>query len=248
MADIRALVATNDKQRFAMKLADTAVAKGQVDETSDVAEHWLIRANQGHSIKIESAGLLRPIALDAEVDAAAALEDPSGTRAVRVPRVVVHGTYIAFWRAIVESGGLKRMGRNHLHCSTGLPRWAKQGSLAGEEGKEAVEEPEVKSGMRRDAEILVYIDVERTLKDGAMTWWLSSNGVVLTEGDENGVVPLQYFKEVVGREGSGIGVLWKDGEMVAELPEGMTGKPPPGKHRGGGGGGRGRGGRGRGRA
>jgi len=147
---------------------------------------------------------------------------------------VVHGTYFAFWSRIVASGGLRPMGRNHVHFSTGLPE----------------DEAGVISGMRRDAELLVYVDVEASIREGAQ-WWISDNGVVLTEGvpDENGpVVDVKFFKKVLGRT-QDVGVLWSDGEWVADLPEGIKIRMPQGKGRAGGsgrggrGGGRGRGGR-----
>ncbi|KAJ0109253.1 hypothetical protein J7T55_009584 [Diaporthe amygdali] len=209
--------ADNEKQRFSMKPADadTSSPAGAAADTDPA--HWVIRANQGHSIKLESEALLKPITLEAG----------------NVPPAVVHGTYFAFWPRIIESGGLRRMGRNHVHCSTGLPD----------------DEQGVISGMRRDAEVLVYVDVARSLADGAMTWWISDNGVVLTEGvGEEGVVPAKYFKEVSGRK-EDVGTLWKDGEWVADLPEDLKSRPPPakgGRGRGGGRGGKG-GGRGRGK-
>jgi 2'-phosphotransferase len=140
----------------------------------------------------------------------------------------VHGTYFAFWPAIVAAGGLKRMGRNHVHCSTGVPD---------QDGEAVV------SGMRRDAELLVYIDVERSMREEpGMKWWVSDNGVVLTEGlGEEGLVPARFFREVVGRKGD-VGVLWRDGEWVADLPEGLRVVVPFGKGGRGGRGGR-RGGR-----
>lgn len=213
--EIIQVCADNEKQRFAMKPA--AGGEGAGDDGSADPSHWLIRANQGHSIKLESEAVLRPITLEAD----------------NVPPVVVHGTYFAFWPRIVESGGLRRMGRTHVHCSTGLPD----------------DEQGVVSGMRRDAELLVYVDVRRSLEDGALTWWISDNGVVLTEGvGEEGLVPAKYLKEVVGRK-EDAGTLWKDGEWVADLPENLSSRPPPakgGRGRGGGRGGTG-GGRGRGK-
>ncbi|KAG6365175.1 hypothetical protein INS49_006783 [Diaporthe citri] len=211
--EVTQVCADNEKQRFAMKPA--AGGEGSTETTNPA--HWLIRANQGHSIKLESEALLRPVTLEAD----------------NVPPVVVHGTYFAFWPRIVESGGLRRMGRTHVHCSTGLPD----------------DEQGVVSGMRRDAEVLVYIDVKRSLEDGTMTWWISDNGVVLTEGvGEEGLLPARYFKEVVGRK-EDIGTLWKDGEWVADLPEDLKSRPPPAKGGRGRGGGRGgKGGRGRGKS
>lgn len=218
--EVQQVCADNEKQRFAMKPAGGGDEEGipAAAPSSTDPSHWLIRANQGHSIKLESEALLRPITLE------------SGN----VPPVVVHGTYFAFWPRIVESGGLRRMGRTHVHCSTGLPD----------------DEQGVISGMRRDAEVLVYVDVQRSLEDGAMTWWISDNGVVLTEGvGDEGLVPVKYFKEVVGRKDD-VGTLWKDGEWVTDLPEEFKSRPPPakgGRGRGGGRGGKG-GGRGRGKA
>ena len=42
-------------------------------------------------------------------------------------------------------------------------------------------ENKVRSGMRSDAQILIYIDIRRSLEAG-MKWWRSENGVLLTEG------------------------------------------------------------------
>ncbi len=233
MEEIRALVATNDKQRFTLK--PNPAATDDDDDDNDPA-HWLIRANQGHSIRLASAALLTPIA-----DATA------------VPPVVVHGTYFAFWPAIEAAGGLRPMARTHVHCATGVPDSGRAGAAAaasasaadgeGEGGDEPTGATAVKSGMRRDAELLVYLDVRRSLDDGALQWWVSDNGVVLTEGDADGLVPARYFKEVVGRFAD-VGTLWKDGVKVGDLPPGLKGRVPQGK---GGRGGRGGQGQGRGR-
>lgn len=217
LGEIRELVRESDKQRFKLKRANGR--EEEDGEGGDDGEEgdWLIRANQGHSIKLESeGGLLKRLVLPGE---------EGGEEGVPVPETVVHGTYFAFWAKIVESGGLKPMGRNHVHCSTGLPD----------------DEAGVISGMRKDAQLLIYIDVEASIRDG-MKWWMSENRVVLTEGGEDGVVPLKFFKEVRGRV-QGVGVLWQDGQWVADLPAGIKLSAPHGK---GGRGGRGvRGGRGR---
>lgn len=217
--------------------------------------NFLIRANQGHTIKVEATNLLTPIKLPTSPD------DPP------LPETVLHGTFFHFWPTIVSSGGLKPMGRNHVHFSRGLPET--------DEG--------VISGMRKDAELLIYVDIEAALRDG-MEWWKSDNGVILTSGiadpteerdqgprgDEaqpssraekgkdnekateaddpgksespKGLVSSKYFKLVVGRK-QDVGTLVKDGEKVADLPKGVKGKVPHGKERAAG---MGRGGRGRG--
>ncbi|KAF4454592.1 hypothetical protein F53441_2935 [Fusarium austroafricanum] len=201
--DIQAIVSSNDKQRFALK--PNPATNPSLDAESTFPTGYLIRANQGHSIKLESAALLAPITLEAG----------------NVPERVLHGSFFYFWPRIIESGGLKPMSRNHVHCSTGTP----------EEG--------VVSGMRKDAELIIEIDVEASLKDG-VKWWLSDNGVLLTEGDEQGILSTKYFKLVIGRRVD-IGVLWQDGQWIADLPASLKITPPFGKgpRHGGGRGGRG---------
>ncbi|GAQ79224.1 Phosphotransferase1 [Klebsormidium nitens] len=99
----------------------------------------------------------------------------SVTSASEVP-VCVHGTYTRYLDAIFREG-LKTMKRNHVHFASGLPK---------EDG--------VISGMRTTCEVLIFLDVEKALQDG-MKLWVSTNGVILTEGLD-GTVPKQYFKEV----------------------------------------------------
>jgi len=134
-----------------------------------------IRATQGHSIQTVASdtSLLTPITLD----------DPS-----TVPRTCVHGTFYGSWPLILRSGGLKRMGRNHVHFASG-PTLAEVGVT--EEGTESnatiSKSDKVISGMRNDAQLLIYIDLKRCLEDVKeqgveMLWWRSENGVILTEG------------------------------------------------------------------
>ncbi|KAL5328432.1 hypothetical protein ACEPPN_001931 [Leptodophora sp. 'Broadleaf-Isolate-01'] len=190
-ADIQTAVSDNAKQRFSMKPSPSL--KGPPDLNSEDPSDWVIRANQGHSIAVDSASLLVPITVAAG----------------NVPETVVHGTYFAFYQTIVDSGGLKKMTRNHIHFSTGLPE-DKQGVI---------------SGMRKDAEILIYVDVKQSLEDG-VEWWLSENGVVLTEGDQTGVLGTKYWKKVEGRK-EDVGVLWEEGKMAKELPESFKRRKAP---------------------
>ncbi|PBP26600.1 hypothetical protein BUE80_DR002522 [Diplocarpon rosae] len=190
--DIKTAVSDNAKQRFCMK--PNPSLKTPPNLTSSNPSDWVIRANQGHSIGIDPASLLVPITLEAG----------------NVPDVVVHGTYFAFYQSIIESGGLKKMSRDHIHFSTGLPE-DKQGVI---------------SGMRNDAEILIYVNIKQSLEDSNVLWWLSENGVVLTEGDENGVLGTKYWKRVEGRKAD-VGVLWEDGKQLKELPEGFRNRKAP---------------------
>jgi len=51
-------------------------------------------------------------------------------------------------------------------------------------------------GMRASSQILIYIDIEKAI-EGGLKFWLSANGVILSEGDENGYLSRQYFQKVV---------------------------------------------------
>nr|GMD46902.1 tRNA 2'-phosphotransferase 1 isoform X1 [Ipomoea batatas] len=90
--------------------------------------------------------------------------------------VCVHGTYNKNLELILEQG-LKRMKRLHVHFSCGLPT-----------------NGEVISGMRRDVNILIFLDVKKALQEG-MKLYISDNKVILTEGFD-GVVPVKYFKKI----------------------------------------------------
>ena len=170
-------------------------------------EGWVIRANQGHSLAISSEDLqLEPVQ----------------------PGLCVHGTFYAFYDAILASGALKRMGRTHIHLSP----------------LHAFEAGGVVSGMRGDAELLFVVDAGRAAREGGCRFWRSENGVVLTEGDGEGGLRLEFVVRVEDRRG-GLGVLWEGGRVVKELPEELRSRQAP-RGKGfvkGGGGGRKRGGK-----
>ena len=92
-ADVRRVVARNDKQRFSLTTGP------------DGATH--IRANQGHSI-----GGLDDDEMLERLDASS----------VDTPTRAVHGTSLAAWPAILASGGLSPMSRRHVHLAADLPR------------------------------------------------------------------------------------------------------------------------------
>ena len=93
-----------------------------------------------------------------------------------VPKVV-HGTNFKAWNEIQKSG-LNKMKRNHIHFA------------AGELGSDGVI-----SGMRRSAQVYIYIDVHKAMKDG-IKFFRSSNNVILSPGNEAGTIDCQYFKTV----------------------------------------------------
>jgi 2'-phosphotransferase len=113
--------------------------------------------------------------------------------------MAIHGTNVGAWGKIstpfagyplsteliiLNTGrmGLSKMKRNHIHMAQGLPG----------EG--------VISGMRLRSEVLIYIDVEKALAAG-LKFYLSSNGVVLSEGDARGFIRPEFFQKVTNPEG-----------------------------------------------
>ncbi|KAL4881154.1 KptA family-domain-containing protein [Aspergillus karnatakaensis] len=212
-----------------------ALAASKTDQTPS---HYLIRATQGHSIKsVEAEALLEKLTLD----------NPE-----KLPDTVVHGTYHSTWPLILASGGLRCMGRNHVHFATGPGLGDVLGAVEGmhNQNKEKIEGEgagsgpgaagKVISGMRQDAQVLVYIDIRRALAGGC-PFWRSENGVILSEGmesssdkgkgEEGKVIPVEFFDVVVERR-RGLGKIWEGGETLQELPEELTSRRGP---KGGGG-------------
>ncbi|THY12360.1 hypothetical protein D6D01_08626 [Aureobasidium pullulans] len=209
--EVKQIVAENDKQRFSLIHKSAAVSKSgvpsddaatsttsdipaQLPESDDPAD-YLIRANQGHSLEIASENLLTPITEE------------------NMPSIVVHGTTHSAWPQIVATGGLKKMARTHVHFASGLPAGFKS------EDKDGNAAPVI-SGMRNSSSVLVYVDIKKAMQAG-VKFWTSENGVILSEGDENGVIGLQFFSKVEDRTG-GQGVLVENGTVLKDAPESWT--------------------------
>ena len=90
---------------------------------------------------------------------------------------VYHGTYYSAWKEI-KLNGLSRMNRNHIHFATGLP-----------------DSRYVRSGMRKDVEVIIELNMKDALEAGLM-FFVSSNGVVLSEGNYDGIIDPKFFKKV----------------------------------------------------
>lgn len=78
--------------------------------------------------------------------------------------VCVHGTDRKAWK-LVSGAGLSAMKRKHIHLASGLP-----------------DDADVKSGMRKSASVLIYIDMQKAM-DRGKKFYLSDNGVILTADD-----------------------------------------------------------------
>jgi len=106
------------------------------------------------------------------------------------------------------------MGRNHVHFATGLPAGFDV-ATEGEEGKSS--EPVI-SGMRNSSSILVYLNMEKAMRLG-MSFWRSENGVILSDGGEKKLIPLDCFQRVEERGPVG-GILVSDGVVVKNVSQG----------------------------
>lgn len=150
--DVDEVVQSSDKKRFEMK---------EIDEV------WMIRAVQGHSMKvIDDEQLLQRLEADSE----------------ELPRDCVHGTYrkhleSILGKGLLAGGGQGQTFRNHVHFAPFAPG-----------------DKRVISGMRYDCEIAIWVDVERAVKDG-VAFYKSMNNVILSPGDK-GVIDKKYFKRI----------------------------------------------------
>ncbi|GFT18534.1 tRNA 2'-phosphotransferase 1 [Nephila pilipes] len=89
LEDIKRVVEQNDKKRFTLHY-------------SEIGNCLQIRANQGHSLKVDDESLLTLLSEET------------------APCIVYHGTYFSKLKHIREQG-LKRMSRNHIHFASKLP-------------------------------------------------------------------------------------------------------------------------------
>ncbi|KAI0794131.1 KptA family-domain-containing protein [Fomes fomentarius] len=123
--------------------------------------------DEGWWIRANQGHSMKSVVLDLE---------PINSQADIPTGIAVHGTTKRAWESIKEQG-LSKMTRNHIHLAQGV------GSS------------NVISGMRKSSEILVYVDVQKAINAG-VKFYLSANGVVLTEGDEQGFLLPQFFSRV----------------------------------------------------
>ncbi|KAH1019812.1 hypothetical protein HUJ04_009575 [Dendroctonus ponderosae] len=117
-----------------------------------------ICANQGHSIQVSAARSLLAQGLDKL--SLVPIREPGQFE-------VIHGTYFGKW-AKIKREGLSRMSRNHIHFAKGLPC-----------------DKSVISGIRSNCQVFIYVNLKAALEAG-IPFFLSSNGVVLSPGNEQG--------------------------------------------------------------
>ena len=86
----------------------------------------------------------------------------------------IHGTTKNAWE-LIKNSGLNKMNRMHIHFSIGEP-----------------DDENVISGMRNSSQILIYIDMEKAMKNG-IKFYKSKNNVILTSE----IITPDFFKKVV---------------------------------------------------
>lgn len=185
--DLIEVVENEKKQRFSLLWQDGDERPVSCDDArqllaSDASvsanslQKLFIRANQGHSMAvIESTELLTAVRNADDLKAFCELDAVTGKP------LVIHGTYKDNWESIRRQG-LSRRARKHVHFACGLP-----------------DDKQVISGMRSTADLFIYLDIEKALA-GGLAFFISDNRVVLTEGNERGLVETKFFWKVVDRK------------------------------------------------
>lgn len=96
---------------------------------------------------------------------------------------IYHGTYKTKLPIIKSSGGLSRMNRNHIHLTC--------------------DQYATCSGIRYNANVLVYIDASKCIEHG-IVFYKSLNNVILTSGDKDGKISWEFIDRIVDLEGKEI--------------------------------------------
>ncbi|KAL8657361.1 MAG: hypothetical protein Q9226_001987 [Calogaya cf. arnoldii] len=214
--ELQNIVDTNAKKRFA--LIPNPSSTSSPTEPSSKPSDYLIRASQGHSIAIASENLLTPLLPN---DPSCPVEVVHGTneqswKAIQRSR----GLKTMGRRHVHFAMGLPdRTATSKTNASSGPATEEFTPTIAEDQDKESAtaddistltlgsnekkasepvdkQKEQVISGMRASADHLIWVDIKRSAAEGGLKWWKSANGVVLTEGDETGVVALKWVKRV----------------------------------------------------
>lgn len=92
------------------------------------------------------------------------------------------------------------MTRNHIHLAQGL---IGHNIVSGKSFLPPSHQFLIPSlpGMRHSASVFIYIDLQKAINAG-IEFGLSANGVVLSAGNEEGVIPPEFFQRVEQRAGA----------------------------------------------
>ena len=96
------------------------------------------------------------------------------------PGFVVHLTTKQAWEMIAAQG-LRHFKRNHIHFVGRIPSPG-----------------EKVAGVREDADVCIFIDTTKAIDDG-IPFFVTPSGVVVSSGDEHGVIDCKYMVKVTHR-------------------------------------------------
>jgi len=162
-------VKLEDLERIVEGDNESGNSKLRFELSSEDNVNW-IRATNGHSRK--------------DFDALK-LHIPLNATDNQLPSPCVHGSRLWNWQSIKQkgllAGGLKgRRYRNEVHFACEEPG-----------GKRAI------SGMRKDCDLAIWLDLKKALQDGIPFYVSPKNGVILSPGNDEGCIPSKYFSKVL---------------------------------------------------
>ncbi|BEI86664.1 hypothetical protein CcaverHIS002_0700100 [Cutaneotrichosporon cavernicola] len=109
---------------------------------------------------------------------------------------MVHGTRWELWEALMDKG-LSRMNRQHVHLAPALT-----GPIT----------------PRNNSTLLIFLDLPKLLASNIPVY-AAANGVILTPGDEHGVVHKEFWRKAVHVSKGTRRVVWENG-VAADRIEG----------------------------
>ena len=112
------------------------------------------------------------------------------------------------------------MTRNHIHFARREPP-PLQPLVKGDDKANRVprESESDMSGMRRDCNVVIWVDVRGSIERGGIRWWRGDNGVILTEGGPGKEDPLSLQWVVCAERRGGSEVLHGDQNRLRALKE-----------------------------
>ena len=96
---------------------------------------------------------------------------------------IIHGTTYDAYR-LIKQCGLNKMSRTHIHFAI---------------TDDFVDGNKQQSGIRSNCQVMVYIDMDAAMKDG-IEFFMSDNKVVLSQGNEKGIIDAKYIKKAIDRK------------------------------------------------
>lgn len=96
--------------------------------------------------------------------------------------VIIHGTTYQAYK-LIQKDGLNRMERTHIHFAI---------------TEDIIKGNQQQSGIRSNCQVLIYLDMKKAMEDG-LEFYLSDNNVVLSPGDNDGIISSKYILKTIDR-------------------------------------------------